>query len=98
MYIQKAHSQAISVDLCVFCIYDNRMKKGRPKAKTPKAELVHIRLSRTEKQGFREAAELSGVGLSTWIRQRLRSAAIRELEGAGRRAPFVSPFEVVANG
>ena len=49
-------------------------------------------MSQQEKQGFREAAELSGIGLSTWIRERLRMAAIRELESAGRRVPFVSPF------
>lgn len=68
------------------------MKKGRPLAKAPKAELVHIRLSGLEKRGFREAAELAGIGLSTWIRERLRQAAIRELEGAGRKVPFISAF------
>jgi len=70
------------------------MATGRPKARTPKAELIHIRLSDTEKRGFREAAELAGIGLSTWIRERLRVAAINELEGAGRRVPFVAPFSV----
>lgn len=70
------------------------MKKGRPQAKAPKAELVHIRLSNDEKQGFRDAAELAGVGLSTWIRERLRQSAIRELEAVGKAVPFVPPFIV----
>lgn len=70
------------------------MNRGRPKARTPKAELVHIRLSDMEKRGFQEAAELAGIGLSAWIRERLRSAAIGELEKAGRKVPFIEPFVV----
>jgi hypothetical protein len=54
-----------------------------------KEEVVIIRLSTLEKQGFREAADIAGIGLSTWIRERLRRAATRELEEAGRIAPFI---------
>ncbi len=54
-----------------------------------KQEVVMIRLTKPEKAGFREAADLAGVGLSTWIRERLRQAAIRELEQAGQIAPFI---------
>jgi len=56
-----------------------------------KREVVIVRLSSAEKAGFREAAELAGVGLSTWIRERLRRTAIRELEELGRVAPFIAP-------
>jgi hypothetical protein len=62
---------------------------GRPKDRALKAELVHIRLTEAEKIGFREAAELAGIGLSTWIRERLRQAAIREHEEAGRIPAFL---------
>lgn len=52
---------------------------------------LQIRLTDAEKAGFLEAATLAGVSLSSWVRERLRMAAIRELEGAGRRVPFVPP-------
>jgi hypothetical protein len=54
-----------------------------------KQEVVMLRLSTDEKVGFREASDLAGIGLSTWIRERLRRAAIRELEEVGREAPFL---------
>lgn len=38
---------------------------------------------------FNEAADLSGISLSSWVRERLRITAIRELEGAGVSVPFV---------
>jgi hypothetical protein len=54
-----------------------------------KTTTMQIRLGLAEKQAFEEASELAGIGLSSWVRQRLRIAAIRELEGAGRSVPFV---------
>jgi hypothetical protein len=57
----------------------------------PKLAYLDIRLTQAEKQGFQEASELAGIPLATWVRERLRLAAIRELEGAGRRAPFIQP-------
>lgn len=56
-----------------------------------KSNTVQIRLTDSEKDGFLEAATLAGVSLSSWVRERLRMAAIRELEGAGRKVPFVPP-------
>lgn len=53
---------------------------------------MEIRVLASEKAAFREAADLAGIGLSTWVRERLRFAAIRELESAGRRVMFVSPL------
>ncbi len=54
-----------------------------------KQEVLQIRLTADEKEGFRIAAELAGIGLSSWVRERLRLAAIRDLESAGQRIPFV---------
>jgi hypothetical protein len=54
-----------------------------------KVEIVQIRVTAEEKEGFELAAVLSGISLSSWVRERLRLTAIRELEGAGRRIPFI---------
>lgn len=54
-----------------------------------KSQILQIRLSAPEKKGFDLAASLAGISLSSWVRERLRLSAIRELEGAGRRVPFV---------
>lgn len=66
-------------------------KSGRPRktlAQT-KTQLLQVRLSLSEKQAFSDAADLVGLELSAWVRERLRLAAIRELEGAGCEVPFV---------
>ena len=55
----------------------------------PKSEILQIRVTDTEKEGFEIAAGLAGISLSSWVRERLRLTAIRELESAGRRVPFV---------
>lgn len=55
----------------------------------PKTQVLQIRISEEEKQGFEIAAMMSGISLSSWVRERLRLSAIRELEGAGKRVPFV---------
>jgi hypothetical protein len=54
-----------------------------------KTEMLKIRVDSLEKQAFENAAELSGIALSAWIRERLRLAAIRDLESAGLSVPFV---------
>jgi hypothetical protein len=54
-----------------------------------KTESIEIRVRPEEKIAFKGAAELAGIGLSAWVRERLRGAAIRELEGAGLSVPFV---------
>lgn len=62
-------------------------------AMAPKAEVLQIRLSETEKQGFQAAADLAGIPLSSWVRERLRLASIRDLESAGLKIPFVEPIK-----
>jgi len=54
-----------------------------------KSQILQIRLTNAEKEGFELAAALAGISLSSWVRERLRLTAIRELEGAGRRVPFI---------
>lgn len=50
---------------------------------------LQIRLTPEEKQAFQQAAELAGISLSAWMKERLRLVAIRELEGAGYPVPFI---------
>jgi antitoxin component of RelBE/YafQ-DinJ toxin-antitoxin module len=56
-----------------------------------KSETVRIRLDKDEKKAFQRAAELSGLTLSTWIREKLRRATRIELEDAGEKIPFIRP-------
>lgn len=60
------------------------MKRQRAKSTN-----LDIRVTDAEKEGFELAAALAGISLSSWVRERLRLTAIRELESAGRRVPFV---------
>jgi len=57
-----------------------------------KAEILQIRLDEAEKRGFQASADLAGIPLSSWVRERLRLAAIRDLESAGQQIPFVAPI------
>lgn len=54
-----------------------------------KTDLMQLRLHANEKKSFQEAADLAGIPLSAWVRERLRWAATRELENAGRQIPFL---------
>ena len=60
-----------------------------------KSETIQIRLTASEKAGFSEAARQAGIPMSMWVRERLRLAAIRELEAAGRRIAFIDPVSLV---
>jgi len=62
-----------------------------------KDQLLQIRVSEAEKQSFAAAAELAGIPLSAWVRERLRLAAIRDLESAGQKVPFVKPLRLSEN-
>lgn len=68
-------------------------KKRQGKAATGSArgrnDSLEVRLGSDEKQGFKEAAELSGLGVSAWVRERLRKVAASELEQAGKSVPFL---------
>jgi hypothetical protein len=54
-----------------------------------KNELVKLRVTEAEKRAFQEAADLAGLPLSAWARERLRRVAVRELEEASRPIAFL---------
>ena len=59
-----------------------------------KTDTLQIRITAAEKQGFAAAAGLAGIPVSSWVRERLRLAAIRDLESAGLKIPFISPIHL----
>lgn len=61
-----------------------------------KAKVLQIRLTEDEKAGFEAASDIAGIPLSSWVRERLRLACIRDLENAGVKVPFVKPIQVGA--
>ncbi|MGH9920658.1 MAG: hypothetical protein ACRD6W_17535, partial [Nitrososphaerales archaeon] len=65
---------------------------------TTKADILQIRVGEAEKQGFQAAAGLAGISLSSWVRERLRLAAIRDLESAGIPVPFVEAVSLRGAG
>ncbi len=67
-------------------------KRGRPPVDPSKAkvEYLEVRLEVAEKQAFKDAADLAGLPLSTWVRERLRRTARKELEEAGRPVAFLN--------
>lgn len=71
------------------------IKRGRPPKGQDrlKADYLDIRLFPAEKQAFRDAAELAGLDLSAWVRERLRIQARKELEGAGKPVAFLGSTE-----
>ncbi len=64
------------------------MSKHKSDLETQSAKLL-LRIQPSEKQGFTEAARIAGISLTAWIRERLRLAAIRDLENAGKNIPFI---------
>jgi hypothetical protein len=64
---------------------------GRPKKQKKLDEYLEIRVTSAEKQAFRDAADFAGIPVSIWVRERLRRAAIIELEEAARPIAFLQP-------
>lgn len=84
----------IPLDFSVFPPYSNCMgkkKRGRPPkpAGSTKEARAELRMSATEKQAFSLAADFAGLSLSSWIRERLRTAARDELEKNHHPVPFL---------
>jgi uncharacterized protein (DUF1778 family) len=67
-------------------------RRGRPPKGSDQVKGIRLdmRIMPTEKQGFKAAAALSGLELSSWIRERLRQAARKELDQAGQSVPFLT--------
>jgi hypothetical protein len=59
-----------------------------------KQELLQVRVDSAEKEAFAEAAELAGIALSAWVRERLRLTAAQELEAANRTVAFFKKGKV----
>lgn len=59
-----------------------------------KSENIKLRVQPEEKEAFQEAAEIAGIPLSNWIRERLRKAARIELEDARKSIPFLKQREM----
>lgn len=51
---------------------------------------MQLRLSAAEKRAFRDAAEIAGLQLSSWVRERLRRCAKSELQDADKPVPFLN--------
>ena len=66
-----------------------KSKGGRPRKAVKLDSILHLRLEPIEKKAFTDAANLAGIDLSSWVRERLRRAAVRELEEVGRIAAFL---------
>lgn len=66
-------------------------RRGRPLKGSDKVKGFRfaMRLDEAERDGFRAAAELSGLDVSAWVRERLRQVAWKELERAGKPVPFI---------
>ena len=77
----------------IFLQYNNSMKKQRGRPKSPEAavktRVLQIRLLEQEKHAFDEAAQLAGLSLSSWARERLRARARKELQAAGKKISFI---------
>lgn len=71
-------------------------RPGRPTqgSEITKSKVILLRLEPGEKEGFRAAAELAGIDLSAWMRERLRRVARHELEEARLPIPFIRVPEI----
>jgi hypothetical protein len=64
---------------------------GRPRksSATKKSESVLLRLSEKEKEVFQGAADVAGIPLAVWMRERLRRVAVAEFGEIDRKNPFL---------
>ena len=53
-----------------------------------KTDSSKFRIQPTEKDAFQQAADLSGIALSAWIRERLRRAATKGARGRRKGRAF----------
>ena len=91
--MQEENKKILVLDFKIFLQYIKYMaKRGRPKKSQDclKKRVVQIRLLDVEKESFTTAADLAGLSLSSWIRERLREAARKELQKAGKKISFLS--------
>lgn len=65
--------------------------RGRPPKKkdSVKTRYLQVRVTDPEKAAFDAAADLAGLDMSAWVRERLRAVAREELEGYGKPVCFL---------
>ncbi len=63
------------------------------RVKSLKSDRVELRLLPEERAAFQDSADLAGIPLSAWIRERLRQAATRELEAAALPISFLESIK-----
>lgn len=65
---------------------DQQKRGGRPRLSSDQkqSEYLDVRLKISEKRTFQDAADLAGLPLAAWARERLRWAATKELGAAAR--------------
>jgi hypothetical protein len=68
---------------------NTRHEKAQRGSGKRREELLQVRVAHAEKETFEDAANLSGLALSAWVRERLRSIAMRELQAAAKPVPFL---------
>lgn len=66
-----------------------RQSEEESRSRELKTVPLNIRVSEAEKKTFARAAEVAGVALSSWMRERLRVAALRELDNIGESVAFL---------
>lgn len=59
----------------------------------PRESNILLRLSDDEKAAFEKAAEVGGLSTSSWIRQKLRTAATGELKAVDMPVDFLTKVE-----
>jgi uncharacterized protein (DUF1778 family) len=69
----------------------SKRRRGRPFKKPDelRTEDLLVKLKVDEKEAFKHAADLAGVSLSSWVRERLRRVAMRELQEAEQPISFL---------
>lgn len=67
----------------------NKTESREKGSREPKSTTARFRLTPAELAAFESAAELAGLALSAWMRERLRHAARAELEDANLPVPFI---------
>ena len=97
VYLKNIAVNGPFLDSDIFPIYSSNMDinktgRGRPRkdASSAKSESILLRMAPAEKIAFKEAANLAGLPLSAWVRERLRLTARRELEESGKPIAFLS--------
>lgn len=65
--------------------------RGRPPKKkgATKTRYLQVRVTDPEKAAFDDAADLAGLDMSAWVRERLRAVARKELMDGGRQVAFL---------